>query len=71
MPSEVQNIGAPILFDVRPLFGILGYMINPLLSMPPYRYITAMAAVETVRATISSLRWQMPCLSNWSRSLFA
>ena len=25
MPSEVQNIGAPILFDVRPLFGILGY----------------------------------------------
>ena len=25
MPSEVQNKGAPILFDVRPLFGILGY----------------------------------------------
>ena len=26
MPSEVENRGAPILFDVRPLFGILGYV---------------------------------------------
>ncbi len=28
MPSEVQNRGAPILFDVRPLFGILGYLAH-------------------------------------------
>ena len=28
MPSEVENRGAPILFDVRPLFGILGYLIK-------------------------------------------
>ena len=28
MPSEVENIGASILFDVRPLFGILGYMTS-------------------------------------------
>ena len=26
MLSEVQNKGAPILFDVRPLIGILGYV---------------------------------------------
>ena len=26
MPSKVQNRGVPILFDVRPLFGILGYI---------------------------------------------
>ena len=34
MPSEVQNRGAPILFDVRPLFGILGYITWLLMSTP-------------------------------------
>ncbi len=34
MPSEIQNRGAPMLFDVRPLFGILGYVILNLALVP-------------------------------------